>query len=173
MDQGHVEVIAGVNLPMLVKLASMRTDHDLAALVAAAPEAGRKYISVASQVLSGQALSDKALSGQGAVGQGAVGQGLTAWPRHLTHHACAPSLRSATSVACMPARRRNSCNARKDLTPRVTVTRDGERVPATSIMGLLMLAAGPGARIEIVATGVDAEAAVEALSALVSCGFNE
>ncbi|NND50314.1 MAG: PTS sugar transporter subunit IIA [Rhizobiales bacterium] len=52
MDQGHVEVIAGVNLPMLIKLASKRTDSDLAALVAAAQDAGRKYISVASQVLT-------------------------------------------------------------------------------------------------------------------------
>jgi PTS system mannose-specific IIA component len=54
MDQGHVEVIAGVNLPMLIKLASMRGDGDLPELVAAAQDAGRKYISVASQVLSGK-----------------------------------------------------------------------------------------------------------------------
>jgi len=54
MDQGHVEVIAGVNLPMLIKLASMRGDSNLPELVAAAQDAGRKYISVASQVLSGK-----------------------------------------------------------------------------------------------------------------------
>ena len=52
MEQCHVEVIAGVNLPMLIKLASKRADCDLEALVAAAQDAGRKYISVASQVLS-------------------------------------------------------------------------------------------------------------------------
>ena len=51
MDDAHVEVLAGVNLPMLVKLASIRTDMPLADAVAHASEAGRKYISVASQIL--------------------------------------------------------------------------------------------------------------------------
>ncbi|WP_334175975.1 PTS sugar transporter subunit IIA [Pseudoxanthobacter sp.] len=54
MDRGGVEVIAGVNLPMLVKLASVRSDLDLAAAVDEARKAGQKYISVASQVLAGQ-----------------------------------------------------------------------------------------------------------------------
>lgn len=54
MDHGNVEVIAGVNLPMLIKLASVRTDKPLADAVTDARDAGRKYISVASQVLSGQ-----------------------------------------------------------------------------------------------------------------------
>jgi PTS system mannose-specific IIA component len=54
MDRARVEVIAGVNLPMLVKLASKRGECDLASLVAAAQDAGRKYISVASQVLAGK-----------------------------------------------------------------------------------------------------------------------
>ena len=54
MDHGSVEVIAGVNLPMLIKLASVRADKPLAAAVGDARDAGRKYISVASQVLAGQ-----------------------------------------------------------------------------------------------------------------------
>jgi PTS system mannose-specific IIA component len=54
MDRARVEVIAGVNLPMLVKLSSKRGECDLASLVAAAQDAGRKYISVASQVLAGK-----------------------------------------------------------------------------------------------------------------------
>jgi PTS system mannose-specific IIA component len=54
MDHGQVEVIAGVNLPMLVKLASVRADKPLSAAVTEARDAGRKYISVASQVLAGQ-----------------------------------------------------------------------------------------------------------------------
>ena len=54
MDHGTVEVIAGVNLPMLIKLASVRADKPLAAAVSDARDAGRKYISVASQVLAGQ-----------------------------------------------------------------------------------------------------------------------
>ena len=51
MGGGRVEVIAGVNLPMLIRLASVRKTSDVAAAVEAAQEAGRKYISVASKIL--------------------------------------------------------------------------------------------------------------------------
>jgi PTS system mannose-specific IIA component len=53
MANGRVEVIAGVNLPMLIKLARVRADLPLGEAVTAAYEAGRKYINVASQVLAG------------------------------------------------------------------------------------------------------------------------
>lgn len=56
---------------------------------------------------------------------------------------------------------------------RVTLSRDGEEVQADSIMELLMLAAGPGAKVVITAEGEEAEAAVQALAALVECGFEE
>jgi mannose PTS system EIIA component len=52
MDRKGVEVIAGVNLPMLIKLASLRATEPLADAVTAAQEAGRKYINVASQLLA-------------------------------------------------------------------------------------------------------------------------
>lgn len=54
IDELRVEVIAGVNLPLLIKLASLRETHDLARAVDLAKDAGRKYISVASQVLAGE-----------------------------------------------------------------------------------------------------------------------
>jgi len=54
MEQTKAEVIAGLNLPMLIKLASVRTRHNLEDCVAYAQEAGRKYISVASYVLAGE-----------------------------------------------------------------------------------------------------------------------
>lgn len=54
LDRANVEVIAGVNLPMLIKLASERETGDLATVVEHASEAGRKYISVASEVLTGE-----------------------------------------------------------------------------------------------------------------------
>jgi PTS system mannose-specific IIA component len=54
MEQTRAEVIAGLNLPMLIKLAGLRTREPLEACVAKAQEAGRKYISVASYVLSGE-----------------------------------------------------------------------------------------------------------------------
>ncbi len=52
MDRAKVEVIAGVNLPMLIKLASVRRTENLADAVLAARDAGRKYINVASTLLS-------------------------------------------------------------------------------------------------------------------------
>jgi PTS system mannose-specific IIA component len=52
LDRANVEVIAGINLPMLIKLAGMREGHSLTAAVTAAQEAGRKYINVASQLLA-------------------------------------------------------------------------------------------------------------------------
>jgi len=55
----------------------------------------------------------------------------------------------------------------------VRVTRCNESVGGTSIMGLMMLAAGPGVTITIQATGNDAQAAVDALCALVSSRFGE
>ena len=55
----------------------------------------------------------------------------------------------------------------------VTVSRDGQTVDARSIMGLMMLAAGPGSHIEITAEGLEAEAAVAALCDLVAARFDE
>jgi PTS system mannose-specific IIA component len=52
MDKAKVEVIAGINLPMLNKLASLRESESLASAVRGAQEAGRKYINVASQLLA-------------------------------------------------------------------------------------------------------------------------
>jgi len=54
MEQSKAEVIAGLNLPMLIKLASVRLREDLPTCVAQAQAAGRKYISVASYVLTGE-----------------------------------------------------------------------------------------------------------------------
>jgi PTS system mannose-specific IIA component len=54
MHAPNIEVIAGVNLPMLVKLAKVREDTTLAEAAAMAQEAGRKYINIASQVLDGK-----------------------------------------------------------------------------------------------------------------------
>jgi phosphocarrier protein len=55
----------------------------------------------------------------------------------------------------------------------VTVAKGESAVSGRSIMGLMMLAAGPGTEIELAATGPDAQRAIEALTALVCCGFDE
>jgi PTS system mannose-specific IIA component len=54
MSRGNTEVIAGVNLPMLIKLAGVRTENNMQKALMEASDAGRKYIYVASRVLSGK-----------------------------------------------------------------------------------------------------------------------
>lgn len=54
MNGSNVEVVAGINLPMLIKLASVRDEVALSTAVVQAQEAGRKYIHVASRVLTGK-----------------------------------------------------------------------------------------------------------------------
>jgi len=54
MDGGRIEVICGINLPMLIKLASLRDTVSLDAAVGEARDAGKKYITVASKVLTGK-----------------------------------------------------------------------------------------------------------------------
>ena len=54
MNGGKTEVVAGINLPMLIKLASVRGECDLDRAVVQAQDAGRKYINVASRVLAGK-----------------------------------------------------------------------------------------------------------------------
>jgi len=58
-------------------------------------------------------------------------------------------------------------------TARVKVTRQGREMDGKSIMGLLLLAAARGSSITIAVDGVDAEAALDALVALVEGGFGE
>ena len=55
----------------------------------------------------------------------------------------------------------------------ITVRREGHAVPGTSIMGLLLLAAGPGSEIDMEARGKEAGAALDALEKLVESGFGE
>ncbi|MCR9219500.1 MAG: HPr family phosphocarrier protein [Alphaproteobacteria bacterium] len=55
----------------------------------------------------------------------------------------------------------------------VSVSKDGTTVGGLSIMGLMMLAAGTGSAIEIAAEGPDADAALDALQALIEAGFHE
>lgn len=55
----------------------------------------------------------------------------------------------------------------------VTVTKDGQSVGGTSIMGLMMLAASPGCCIDVSATGNEAEAALDALETLIENRFGE
>ncbi len=51
MDRANVEILAGVNLPMLIKIASLRKENDMKKTVEGAQDAGKKYINIASQLL--------------------------------------------------------------------------------------------------------------------------
>lgn len=53
LDEGRVEVIAGANLPMMIKVAEARIDTDLAATAAKGKDAGQRYIAIASEILAG------------------------------------------------------------------------------------------------------------------------
>lgn len=54
MEPGKIEIIAGMNLPMLIKLAKARETKDMDTVLKLSAEAGKKYINVASQVLAGK-----------------------------------------------------------------------------------------------------------------------
>ena len=55
LDAGRVEVIAGINMPMLIRLAGVRKEADVTRAVLAAQEAGRSYITIASELLGKEA----------------------------------------------------------------------------------------------------------------------
>jgi PTS system mannose-specific IIA component len=76
MERKGVEVIAGVNLPMLVKLAKVRSNQPLADAVTCAQDAGRKYIACASHVLHNGARPDAAVNGPALNGQALNGTAL-------------------------------------------------------------------------------------------------
>ena len=54
MEPGIIEVVAGVNLPMLIKFASVRVEADMDTALEKATESGRRYINIASRVLAGK-----------------------------------------------------------------------------------------------------------------------
>lgn len=59
MEPGKIEVVAGINLPMMIKLTTLRTTTPLVEAMLQAQDAGRKYINVASKLLSGKAPTTK------------------------------------------------------------------------------------------------------------------
>ena len=94
----------------------------------------------------------------------------------------APSVPSGAVVKEIPIINKRGLHARasakfvkmvEQFDAEILVTRGGETVGGTSIMGLMMLSAGPGTTIVVSATGAQAEAAVAALAELVGNKFNE
>jgi phosphocarrier protein len=81
------------------------------------------------------------------------------------------TIKNELGLHARPAARFVECAGKFDAT--ITVTKDGETVPGTSILGLLMFGAGPGSELELRAEGPEAEAALDALEALIERGFGE
>jgi len=81
------------------------------------------------------------------------------------------TIRNELGLHARPAARFVECAGGFDAD--ITVTKDGETVPGTSIMGLLMFGAAAGSELEVHAEGPEAEAALDALEALVVRGFGE
>jgi phosphocarrier protein HPr len=118
---------------------------------------------------------------------GGIGNGIenrNAQPVGLTASVPAPPPSSPvdTQVAFVTIRNRKGLHARasakfvkcaETFDADVIVLREGQSVGGTSIMGLMMLAAGPGSVLSIRADGLEAEAALAALVALVEDGFGE
>lgn len=156
MSLPKVEVLAGINLPMLVKLAKVREERPLPDAIAMAQEAGRKYVTIASRVLMRQMSDDAPQAGTG-VPAGAISKDLLIINKRGLH--ARASAKFVQAVERFDAQ--------------VWVTRGGETVGGTSIMGLMMLAAGPGTTITVAAAGAEADAALAAITELVESKFNE
>ena len=136
MESGRVEVIAGMNLPMLIKLSSVRKGDNIAVAIDEAQTAGRKYINVASQLLSEQM----------------SGVLVDRWTMSIARDFLIINQRGlharASAKFVQVAAKYNAS---------VAVEKDGIKVGGTSIMGLMMLAASPGCSIRVTASGPEAE----------------
>ena len=125
LDRANVEVIAGINLPMLIKLAGCAKATRLQAAVTAAQEAGRKYINVASQLLAASGAGMPPMSAGGAI----VRIARIRNQRGLHARAAAKFVKLAGAFDAQ-----------------IRVIKGDMDVSGRSIMGLMMLAAGIGTR---------------------------
>ena len=148
LERGKIEVLAGTNLPSLIKLVDVRAKLPLDEAVKEAIEAGRKYMRAGS--------ADRAEFET--MNEPVRRRAVVAIPNKRGLHARA-------SAKLVEAAARFKSN--------ITVTKDGQSVDARSIMGLMMLAASQGSEIEIVAEGPDADDAMTAILALVEAKFGE
>ena len=152
MDKADVEVIAGVNLPMLIKLASIRGDGALADAVASA----RPQIYQCRQCAAcrGGLMPP---GGEAMVEEAALRRTLViANPRGLHARAAAKFVKTAGAFDA-----------------EISVRKDDIEVSGLSIMGLMMLAAGQGCEIELIASGRQAVEAIEAITVMVVGKFDE
>ncbi len=162
MSRPKVEVLAGINLPMLIKLVKVRDEWPLAEAVAAAQEFGPQVHHHREPGAGGQMNPDPNASED--------------CPSDLPE---APPDAIVRSLAIVNQRGLHARASAKfvqtveKFDADVRVTRCGETVGGTSIMGLMMLAAGPGTSITVTASGAKSAEVVAALEALVGGRFGE
>ena len=144
LEANKVEVVTGVNLPMLIKAASLREQRDLTEVARSLREHGRNAIWVASDLLKGFVAS--------------MTSGDVTICNRLGLHA-----RAAARFVHLATRFQS----------RVQVSRDGRGMDGKSIMGILLLAAPRGATVTIATEGPDEAEALAALTDLVASGFGE
>ena len=160
MSRPKVEVLAGINLPMLVKLAKVRGECPLTEAVAAAQEAGRKYITIASRVLPANERACRRRRSSSRQAAAARGRD-RARARDLQQEGPARARLRQVRADGREVRRRGEGDARR---------RDRRRHidHGTDDAG-----GRPRHHITVEATGTEAAQVIEALAALVSGRFTE
>ena len=162
MSRPKVEVLAGINLPMLIKLAKVRNECPLSEAVAAAQEFGSQIHYDREPSIGGQMKDTPLTCDDDAVDLSAVPQGAILRVMTIINQRGLHARASAKFVQTV-----------EKFDAEVRVSRCGETVGGTSIMGLMMLAAGPGTTITVVSFGPEAEKAIAAIEALINRRFDE
>ena len=157
MNGGKTEVIAGINLPMLIKLASVRGEMRRSTRPSSRRRrpAANTSTSPARCWRANERLATRPCTDAQDLARTPSRMRLPA-RAHPRGRAGARDARSSTARACTPAPRRSSCNASRSFDAEVKVTRCGETVGGTSIMGILTLGAGIGTTITVTADGEQA-----------------
>ena len=152
LKKGKVEVLAGANLPSLIKLIGVRTTMPLDQAVKEAIASGKKYMRSGSAELAAAPARPLRLTDgtQVRVKAAIVNQ------RGLHARASAKFVETASKFRS-----------------EITVVKDDNSVSGRSIMGLMMLAAAKGTMVELIASGPDAREAIAALTSLIAARFHE
>ncbi len=151
LEKGRVEVVTGVNLPMLIRLASLREEEegDLRVVAAQAMREAKESVYLASDLLASQERKTR---------RARVAEKRVQIVNVLGLHA-----RAAARFVRAATRFRS----------KVTITKDGNTTDGKSILGILFLAASTGTEIVIRASGEDENEAVDTLANLVAGGLGE
>ena len=152
LNPKRVHVVAGVNLPMLIKLARVRRRAELSDVVAQARAAGQVHYYCDT-------------GGEASSMETGIWVGV---PEPLSQVVKIVNVKGLHARASM-----KFVKCAESFDAEIQVRRGKETVGGTSIMGLLMLAAEQGAEMTITASGPEAKVALEALSDLVARGFDE